>query len=192
MTPQWILKDLQQSNIDWGCAHQMLPAMIKQFVAMPQSGAEIGVAYGSMACSLLKQIPTLNMLCVDPYRPYDPMDGMTLDNERHEELYVFTRDRLESEYPARAVLARMTSEEACAMAKDESLDFVFIDACHQYDAVKKDISIWQHKVKKGGVISGHDYATAWVGVTKAVNEYCTEVQKPIIHHAQSAIWAIIK
>ena len=192
MTPEWIQKDLLQSNIDWGCAHQTLPQMIKQIIAMPLSGAEIGVAYGSMTCSLLRELPALNMLCVDPYKPYDITDTMSMDSERHEQLYKFTNNRINSEHPNRAVLARMSSEDACNMAANDSLDFVFIDACHQYEDVKNDIARWQHKVKKGGLISGHDYATGWAGVTKAVNEYATEMNTAIIHHGQSSIWAIVK
>ena len=54
--------------------------------------------------------------------------------------------------------------------KDNSLDFVFIDAAHDYEYVKKDINAWFPKVKKGGVIAGHDY-TWCADVQKAVNEF---------------------
>jgi hypothetical protein len=43
------------------------------------------------------------------------------------------------------------------MIKNESLDFVYIDANHKYDAVKKDLELWYPKVRKGGVFAGHDY-----------------------------------
>lgn len=45
--------------------------------------------------------------------------------------------------------------------EDESLDFVYIDALHTYDAVKADIAAWLPKVKKGGFIGGHDAAGRW-------------------------------
>jgi len=51
----------------------------------------------------------------------------------------------------------MTSVEASTMYEDKSLDLVFIDGNHQFDAVCKDISTWKPKVKKGGMICGHDY-----------------------------------
>lgn len=53
---------------------------------------------------------------------------------------------------------------------DNSLDIVFIDACHDYSCVKEDIQAWFPKVKQGGIISGHDYGPAWQGVIRAVNE----------------------
>jgi predicted O-methyltransferase YrrM len=54
---------------------------------------------------------------------------------------------------------------------DLSLDFVYIDGNHSYESCKKDIEIWLPKVKKGGIIAGHDYlAACFMGVVNAVNE----------------------
>lgn len=54
--------------------------------------------------------------------------------------------------------------------EDESLDFIFIDAAHDYESVKKDITAWFPKMKKDGIIAGHDYT--WCDdVKKAVHEY---------------------
>lgn len=63
---------------------------------------------------------------------------------------------------------KMTSVEASKLYSDESLDFVFIDACHEYECVKEDIKSWYPKIKKGGVIAGHDFNA--VEVKKAVME----------------------
>ncbi len=38
-----------------------------------------------------------------------------------------------------------------------SVDFVFVDADHDYEAVKKDVLNWMTKLKHGGWIAGHDY-----------------------------------
>ena len=71
---------------------------------------------------------------------------------------------------------RGLSEDVSKLYKDDSLDFVFLDASHDYESVKKDIECWFPKVKPGGVIAGHDYndvgtpGVEWVGVVKAVNE----------------------
>ena len=55
--------------------------------------------------------------------------------------------------------------------KDNSLDFVFIDAAHDFDNIKADIEAWFRKVKIGGYIGGHDYNGYWTGVKRAVNWY---------------------
>jgi predicted O-methyltransferase YrrM len=61
------------------------------------------------------------------------------------------------------------SWDGAALYKDNSLDFVFIDAAHDYESVRKDIHAWFPKVKKEGVIAGHDYECA--DVRKAVTEF---------------------
>lgn len=70
---------------------------------------------------------------------------------------------------------RMQSVDASKLFEDESLDVVFIDASHSYQDVYNDIFHWYPKVKKGGIISGHDYVpghlVSEVGVVKAVNEF---------------------
>lgn len=53
--------------------------------------------------------------------------------------------------------------------EDNSIDFVFVDAGHEYESVVKDINAWLPKIKKGGIISGHDYFNP-CGVKQAVDE----------------------
>lgn len=52
---------------------------------------------------------------------------------------------------------KMDSISASKLYEDCSLDFVFIDASHEYDFVKQDILTWLPKVKVGGWIGGHDF-----------------------------------
>lgn len=63
---------------------------------------------------------------------------------------------------------RTTSVEGAKLYKDKSLDFVLIDAAHDYDNVKADILAWLPKVKEGGVLAGDDWG--FEGVNKAVEE----------------------
>lgn len=71
----------------------------------------------------------------------------------------------------------MTSVKAAELYQDKSLDFVLIDANHDYEEVKKDILAWLPKIKPGGVIAGDDYnPTSFPGVVKAVHEIFTPEQ----------------
>ena len=63
---------------------------------------------------------------------------------------------------------RSDSVEASKDFGNGSIDCVFIDASHDYDNVKKDITAYLPKVKSGGILAGHDWS--WHGVRKAVQE----------------------
>ena len=127
-------------------------------------GAEIGVERGVYSQVLCQKIPGLKLYCVDPWQPYGISDA------RRE------RSAFRS---AQAVLAGFnvefvikTSWEASKIIPDRSLDFVYIDAMHDFDNVMTDLILWVPKVKVGGIVSGHDYAPYWqFGVIQAVNTY---------------------
>lgn len=52
-----------------------------------------------------------------------------------------------------------------------SMDFIFLDGDHRYEAVLDDIQNYKTLVRPGGTLAGHDYATErWTGVKKAVDK----------------------
>jgi predicted O-methyltransferase YrrM len=85
---------------------------------------------------------------------------------------------------------RQSSVEAAALYADNSLDFVFIDAAHDYENVKADIAAWYPKVKVGGTIAGHDYGWPGSSVHDAVNEYLASVGNSPKPHKSS--WITVK
>lgn len=79
----------------------------------------------------------------------------------------------------------MSSSDAAKFVPDGYADIVYIDACHDYKNVRKDIAMWIPKLRAGGIIAGHDYESSEYderyvdldvfdhkhhGVIKAVNE----------------------
>jgi hypothetical protein len=182
-----ILSGVLQSDAGWWRAHMALPAIVRQELPALRSGVEVGVAFGSMSIWLLRLIPELSMIAVDPFAPYDPSDGMTELMENHgDDLHEFVCSRLSSEFPDRSRVLRLHSTEAAALIADGSQDFVFIDADHRYEAVRDDLAAWLPKVRGGGLICGHDYSNGFPGVNRAVSE---KLQGRVVHvHGPSTIW----
>jgi len=62
------------------------------------------------------------------------------------------------------------SSEAAVKFQDNSVQNLFIDAGHSYNAVLEDLKAWYPKMKNGSTMAGHDYHS-WEGVKKAVLEF---------------------
>ncbi|KKR67209.1 MAG: hypothetical protein UU10_C0051G0007 [Parcubacteria group bacterium GW2011_GWF1_40_6] len=122
-------------------------------------GAEIGVDFAYHARVLLDYIPNLSLLCVDLWN-------------RNPRAYSLAEETL-ARYPG-ATIIMGDSVEVAKDIPDGSLDFVFIDADHSYQGVKRDIEAWSPKVRLGGVVYGHNYEVSRTGnrgVIEAVDEY---------------------
>lgn len=148
--------------------------------AGPESVAvEIGVHRGQFARLIMEHWPGRYM-GVDPWNAH--LDGydndvLALGKER---VPCHGRDRspdysaaleILEPYRGRCDFLLMTSEEAAKVLPDD-LDFVYIDANHNYEYVLKDIQLWLPKVRPGGVLSGHDVGPCrWSkDVTRAISE----------------------
>ena len=59
---------------------------------------------------------------------------------------------------------------AAKLYADASLDFVFLDADHTYEAMRAGILAFLPKMKPGGVLAGDDYTLDFPGVVQAVSE----------------------
>ena len=67
------------------------------------------------------------------------------------------------------------SHLAHALYANNTIDFIFIDGDHSYQAALKDIRNFYPKLKRDGLFAGHDYAiNIHPGVVRAVDEYCKQ------------------
>jgi len=85
-------------------------------------------------------------------------------------------------------VVREFSIEAAKMFPDGYFDFVYIDAAHTYEEVLLDCKAWYPKIKKNGILAGHDYfpdERIWrglpCGVYQAVNEFVKEKRMKVDH-----------
>lgn len=118
-------------------------------------GAELGCGSGLLTARLLA-IPTIkHLIGVDLCQREDRAAKLSA---------------LVEQYGERFKLLEMSTFDAAEHVADSSLDFVFIDAGHSYEAAKSDIERWPPKVKPKGWFGGHDYHEKFPGVIKAVHE----------------------
>jgi len=143
--------------------------------------AEIGVDYGLNAKTLLKLLPIKKLYLIDPYQ-------QELDSVLGEERYKNAKKILRK-YKDKTEFIRKSSSEAI---KDipKNIDFIYLDGSHEYEQVKKDIELYYPKVKKGGIIGGHDFWASTRGVCKAVIEFAEENNLDL--YGEITDWWIIK
>ena len=118
--------------------------------AGPGHFVELGSYKGRSAAFAAVEIANskkdIKLDCIDIWQPnlmYDDLD-----------FEAFKRNMLPVERYYNAI--KMDSTEASQRYVDRSLDFVFIDADHSYEAAKQDMMTWWPKVKINGIIGGHD------------------------------------
>lgn len=134
-----------------------------------RNGAELGVAEGRFTLFMLAMLPQLKIRSVDLWAPQPDNQGPeTWADWKHDKNYERLKTICERDYPGRVNLVRDWTHKAALDVADGSLDFVFVDADHSYEGCRDDIVNWTPKVRKGGIIAGHDIHMD--GVKKAVEE----------------------
>jgi hypothetical protein len=154
-----------------------LPAILNRR-GLVGTGVEIGVKLGKYSDYLLSNWKGAKLISIDPWLEAEPeeyIDRANVPQDQHEQFYKRTRELL-AQYGPRSEIWRLGSVEGAAKVPDRSVDFVYIDARHDYDSVKEDLEAWFPKVRPSGVIAGHDYADGEFpqgifGVKRAVDEF---------------------
>jgi len=126
-----------------------------------------GMSAAYMAVEIINSGKNIKFDCVDNWEYIE--EQKEIPEDMFEELYETFLKNIE---PVKHIITpvRELSWDGAKHYEDNSLDFIFIDAAHDYESVKKDINAWFPKLKKGGIIAGHDY-TWCEDVRKAVNEF---------------------
>jgi hypothetical protein len=128
-------------------------------------GAEIGVQRAIFSRAMFETVPGLKLFLIDPWTPYRNAPTQHRQN-RHQMIARANVKEFNAEFLVK------TSKEALDDIPDGSLDFVYIDGLHDFDSVMFDIIEWSKKVRKDGIVSGHDFFHYHgVGVVYAVEAY---------------------
>lgn len=132
-----------------------LPQFLNK-LGLINNGVEVGSFKGTYAKTILDNWAG-KLYMVDVWRPLSEEEYDDSSNHKdHLDAYSETMNNI-SGFEDRAFMLRMKSEDGSKLFNDNSLDFVYIDANHTYQAVKDDIEYWYSKVKIGGLLLGHDY-----------------------------------
>ena len=158
-------------------------------------GAEIGVGTGINALSILENLDIKRLYLIDPYADFftvvsesDRIDKngvvktsrrIVFNNMKYPHIHIDSNSFCKEgaietvkEYSDKIIWIYDISSEAVNKIYDNELDFVYIDGNHKYEYVKQDIILYRDKVKKGGLVSGHDFDRDYV--EKAVREVVKE------------------
>lgn len=130
------------------------------------TGAEVGCATGNTTVHIFTNCPSLRSLYVaDNWSPMPNWKERNLPSGiSHKRIF---KDRI-TPFANNITILEGLSWEMAKNVPDNSLDFVFIDACHEYECVYQDILAWAPKLKAGGLLCGHDINIP--GVLQAVEE----------------------
>lgn len=160
-----------QFGEDWFTFPNLYSRMVKLFPSSSrfvEVGSWKGKSSAYMAVKIANSNKDIEFYCVDTWEGAG-CQYPHLVNDMPKDLYesfLFNMKPVNKYY----FPLKLKSLDAVEKFKDNSLDFVFIDASHEYKDVKDDILAWLPKVKNNGILAGHDYTSYWPGVVKAVDE----------------------
>ncbi len=122
-------------------------------------GVEVGVDKGFYSEFLMKTISNLKLYGVDPWKTsaFEKGNPYNVVQKYYDDRYNDTKKRM-SPFGSNYKIIKKFSMDALKDFEDKSLDFVYIDANHDFVNFAQDLHFWYKKVRPGGIISGHDYA----------------------------------
>jgi predicted O-methyltransferase YrrM len=115
-----------------------------------KKGVEVGVAEGLHAEVLFNNVPDLFLYLVDAWTHYDGYQEYADLDSVYQQATVRLQSRPKNIY-------KDYSMNVVKHLEDNSIDFVYIDAAHDFKNVAQDVYEWTKKVKPGGIVFGHDY-----------------------------------
>lgn len=171
--------------------------MIRQ---VPQGGRaiELGVLAGGYSAAILGIMRPDELVLVDCWKhqvgAYE-LDSTDTPDDQQEALYQSVKSHF-APYPEVRIIRSFT-HDAVSQFPDEYFDFLYLDACHLYAAVKQDLADWYPKVKHGGLFAGHDYFDVdvpFIQVRSAVDEFCEAngLSLNYIVKTHCGAWGIVK
>lgn len=135
-------------------------------------GSWKGRSAAFMAVEIINSKKKIDFYCVDSWQ--GDKNGGLENIDVYDEFMSNMKNVLDS-----VKIIRKLSTQASKDFEDKSIDFIFIDASHDYESVLEDIRHWYPKLKDSGIIGGHD--TQVSDVKKAVEEYAKKINGQVLY-----------
>ena len=133
---------------------------------------DLGTYHGASSAHIHKYCPQVKCIYAIDIQQPDPQQSLIRDLPR-------------------VTFVKGYSDTCAEQFADESVDLIFIDADHSQEGVAKDLTAWLPKIRRGGVIAGHDYASRrHPGVKRAVDEFFADHPRPVEFQADMVWWTI--
>lgn len=156
--------------------------MMKEYVKPGDKVCEMGVFMGEFA-RFLHSLEPSELVLIDPFDGWCSSGNADGNNVIQTYLpMVYEYMRADFKRDLGIILEKGLSWDVLEKYPDSYFDCVYIDSSHSYEGTKRELYKCAKKVKKGGIIAGHDYDVNPAkcehkynfGVKRAVDEFCTE------------------
>jgi predicted O-methyltransferase YrrM len=190
------MKHIYHKIPGWFSFPNLYKSMVERFEdgsIFVEVGTHLGKSISYLAVEIINSNKNISLYCVDKWEH--------LENKLTEQPELLSKNSNCNRYerflknikPIENFIKpiKSSSTEAANNFADNSLDFVFIDARHDYDSVKADLDAWYPKLKPAGVFAGHDYDyPRWRGVVKAVDDFCVNKKLTLMSPQREHCWVI--
>lgn len=142
---------------------EKLLKFLSKYFTCPITAVEVGVWLGEFSQAILDNLDIKKIYLIDPWKIHKHIDKIyyinradTANNQiEMDRLYHNTIKRFKGNNKVQ--IYRKSSVEASKLFVDGSLDFVYIDGCHDYNFVFDDLNHWSKKINNKGLLICDDY-----------------------------------
>jgi len=169
------------------------PLYNEVFSTLPEKAhiVEVGCWLGRSACYMGELIKSsgknIRFDCIDTWRhPRTDWSDQIIKGNKESQVDDFVTNLNAGGVLQYVNILQLNSLEAVYLYEDRSLDFVFLDNDHSEQHVFDELNAWWPKIRKGGVLAGHDYIEAsWPGVVNSVQRFARNRRLDILVNGNS-------
>jgi len=159
---------------------------ILQFLPKNGIGAEVGVLGGDWSQHLIEVTQPTELVLADTFNSNDYAHKNRFTKSNHE-FYIKSKFEL---FGDKVKIMKGLSWDILSAFPDDYFDWIYLDAAHDYESVKKDLAQCVRVLKKNGSLIMNDYimydhfTKEEYGVVQATNEFMHE------HHFEMLYFAL--